>query len=72
MVALHASRLHPIRLALLSQLETVGSQGRKLTADPLILVCTTRALVRLLLDKRTIKVTPIIILFFVLSSQLNV
>ena len=62
LVALHASRSHPIKLSLMdSQLEMVGSQGRKLTADPLILVCTTSAFVRLP-PRRAIKVTLIIML----------
>ena len=67
LVALHASRSHPIKLSLMSsQFEVVGSQGRKLTADPLILVCTTSAFVRLL-PRRAIKDT--LIMLFVLSFQ---
>ena len=62
LVALQESRSHPTKLSFkLSQLETVGSQGRKLTAEPLILVCTTNAFVRLL-PRRAIKVTLIILL----------
>ena len=71
LVALHASRSHPTKLSLMdSQLEMVWSQGRKLTADPLILVCTTSACVRLP-PRRAIKVTLIIMLLFVLSFQLQ-
>ena len=70
LVALHASRSHPIKLSLMSsQFEMVGSQGRKLTADPLILVCTTNAFVRLL-PRRAINVALIMLLpLFVLSFQ---
>ena len=76
LVALHASRSHPTKLSFkLSQLEMVGSQGRKLMAEPLNLEWTTSACVRLL-PRRAIKVTLIILLsrlctFFSVSCLTN-
>ena len=49
LLVLHLSTSHPISFSLASShLETLGSHGRKLIAEPLILPCTTKAVDKLL------------------------
>ena len=66
LLVLHLSTSHPIRFSLLasSHLETLGSHGRKLMAEPLILPCTTKAVDKLL-PRRVITTIPHIFPLFV-------
>merc|ERR1711963_628754 len=71
LLVLHLSTSHPIRFSLLasSRLETLGSHGRKLIAEPLILPCTTKAVDKLL-PRRVITTIPNIFPLFVLCFVL--
>ena len=70
LLVLHLSTSHPIRFSLASShLETLGSHGRKLIAEPLILPCTTKAVDKLL-PRRVIITIPNIFPLFVLCFVL--
>ena len=65
LLVLHLSTSHPISFSLASShLETLGSHGRKLMAEPLILPCTTKAVDKLL-PRRVIITIPNIFPLFV-------
>ena len=70
LLVLHLSTSHPFRFSLASShLETLGSHGRKLIAEPLILPCTTKAVDKLLPRRVSITIPnifPLFVLCFVL------